>query len=639
MAGRVSSSSSPVTLTEAEIRRRFTEENILLDRNIRNLFDAIRSGSVSPAQAPYYVDRLVELTGQGRDRLLLALIDRDEELLSSITLFGNYLEVDTPPVVDPDGRIRRVQPMAVRVPVDMDQDVYFEHPVYLALKNRYAISQIETIENNLVFWFLRHDKSDFDIPLDMQGNIITPWNCDFRRIDIDLFREYEEAGRSMRNALIKADELGAFSQTLPEKSPLILDDYAFMLKEEMLKKPSDEESRYNWITARAGYLKSLEEFLFGSAESVLVRGYNEVIDEISSNEHGLAVLASMRDELGKSFTSMRYEYEIFSALHSKLQEELAMSFCIMGYGKNAEYPALLANVLITASHIIPFYDPYIFLWSLAAAFLVLFIIFLMRPVVLLIFGFCLSLIAASVSGCLFIFHSIWLDPLIVLSASLSGTLLIFYCKCVITKHREQKFTAAYGTSVSENVLKNLIRFGKPEPNDIIVTSSSVIAIKDINLLKREDNEKPQDAGNYKKQFVLSVKNVIYQAGGIIAGFEGDTILACFGSPLENSRTSQADPVYRACTLVKDLLNDEKNTWRFGIDSGECTFSWLPETGYSVNGRPAVRARILSSKTVRHKSRALVTECVHKKMNMNTKKIDSLYDDKESIYEFSQVFKF
>jgi hypothetical protein len=333
---------------------------------------------------------------------------------------------------------------------------------------------------------------------------------------------------------------------------------------------------------------------------------------------------------------MRKEYETLSGLHGKLQEELVMSFCIMGYGQNVEYPALLANMLITESHIIPFYDPYIFLWSLAAAFLILFIIFLMRPVLLLIFGFCLSLIAASVSGFLFIYYSMWLDPLIVLSASLSGTLFIFYCKCRILRHREKMFTASYGTSVSLNVLKNLIRTGKPHPHNVIVKTSAVIALKDINLLNREDNEKPQDAGRYKKQFVSSVKNVIYQAGGIIAGFEGDTILACFGSPLEYFSSSQVDPAYRACALIKDLLKDEKNTWRYGIDSGECTYSWLPETGYSVNGSPAVRARILSSKTLRHKSRALVTESVHKKMNMSTKKIDSLYDDKESIYEFSSV---
>jgi hypothetical protein len=413
----------------------------------------------------------------------------------------------------------------------------------------------------------------------------------------------------------------------------------------MLKMPSDEENRYNWITARADYFKNLEEFLHGSAESILVRGYNEVIDEItlneeetSFNEHGLIVLTSMRDELSKSFTAMRKEYELLSNLHIKLQDELAMSFCIMGFGKNAEYPALLANVLITESHIIPFYDPYIFLWSLAAAFFVLFVIFLMRPLLLLIFGFCLSLIAASASGFLFIYYSIWLDPLIVLSASVTGTFFIFYCKCKVLKQRELRFTASYGTSVSQNVLKNLIRLGKPHPNDVIVKTSAVIAIKDINLLNREDNEKLQDAGRYKKQFVSSVKNVIYQADGIIAGFEGDTILACFGSPLENSRSSQADPVYRACALVNELINDEKNTWRFGIDSGDCTYSWLTETGYSVNGRPAVRARILSSKTLRHKARALVTECIHKKMNMSTKKIDTLYDDKESIYEFSQTWR-
>jgi len=612
LTGKVSPSSSPVTVTEAEIRRRFIEEYVLLGANIRNLFDAIRSGSVSPVQAPLYVERLVELTEQGRDRLLAALIDRDENLLRSIAVFENYMEADTEPQLDKDGKLRRVKPV--------DSESFGEHPVFTSLKNRYATSQIETIEKKQVLWLREHNGSELDIPLDRDGNIITPWNCNFRHINVALFREYDEAGRAVRAALAELDELGAFSQTLPEQSPLILGDYALTLREEMLQSPSGEK-REAWIRARADYIKSLGEFLDGPEETVLVTGYDEVIaGETSLSESGLEALARMRDNLKQSFAAAREAFAVFAAVHAALREELAMSFCVMGSGVNTEYSALLANALITGSHVKPFDSLYVFLFSLAASFVVLLIVFLMRPSFALIFGLCFSVTAAVVSGGFFVFYSYWLDPLVVLCSSLAGALVVFYCKCAIINRRARRFRSAYGAAVSADVLKELIRLGRPRVSEVVVATAAVVAIKDINLLKMEDREKPMDAGKLKKLFYSSVKDVVFDAGAVIAGFEGDTILACFGSPLDKA----GSPVFRACNFVKELLNNEKISWRFGVDWGECTFFWSPETGYAVNGRPAVRARVLASKTVRLKTRALVTDSIRGNINADAK--ETVYDD-------------
>ena len=174
----------------------------------------------------------------------------------------------------------------------------------------------------------------------------------------------------------------------------------------------------------------------------------------------------------------------------------------------------------------------------------------------------------------------------------------------------------------------MICFGYPRPSDIITSCAAVIAVKNINLLKVEDREKQQDAGNARKSFYSAVKEAAYSAGAVITAFEADTVLICFGSPLDKT----FDPVKKACTMVRRLLDNKNITWRFGIDAGECAFFWSPETGYSVNGRPAVRARILVSKTVRLKKRALITEYVREKINADAEKIDSLFEESESIYE-------
>jgi len=628
MTGRTSPSSSPITVTEEEIRRRFVDEYVLLGTNIRNLFEAIRSGSLSPEHAPGYVERLVELTEQGRDRLLTSLIDRDEDFIRSIAVFGNYIEADTKAVPDRDGKIRRIRPV--------DPESLMEHPVYLAIKSRYAISKVETVDHRQVLWLRGYDGKEIDIPLDKDGNILAAWNCDFRNVDISLFRRYDEADRVMRAALEDADELGAFSQTLPEQSPLFLGDYALLLRQELLQKP-DGEKRLAWMRARNNYFKSLNDFLFGPAQTLLVNGYDQLIaDETSLGERGLASLAHMRDDLIFSFTDMHEYYGELSVLRSKLEEELASSFCIMGSEDSSLYCALLANTLITGSHIKPTNDRQILFFSIAAAFVVLTVIFLMPQAAVLIAGIFLSILSAAAFGLFFIFYSYWIDPLVVLSASLCGTLVIFYCKFAVLKYRTRRFRAAYGASVSQSVLKGLIKSGRPRLSEVNVCETAIVAIKDTNLLNREDNEKPRDAGSARREFNSAVKRIVFNNGGVIAGFDGDVILACFGSPLNSAGPRKGAvevPVNKACAFVRELLNDDKIPWRFGIDTGECAFFWSAESGFSANGRPSVRARVLASKTSRLQVRALITDTVREKTGIEGKKAGALNDGKTPFYEF------
>jgi class 3 adenylate cyclase len=621
VTGRVSPSSTPITFSETEIRRRFSEEYILLGSNIRNLFEAIRMGSVTPVQAPVFVDWLVGLSEQGRDRLLMMLVDKDENLLRSIAAFGDYLEVNTKPLLDKDGKLRRVQPI--------DPETLQEDPVFANLKNRYAVSQVETTDLATILWLRGLDDTETDIYMDRDGNIITSWNCNFRRVDVSLFREYEEAGRLMRVALEQADEIGAFSKILPENSPIFLDDYAFVLREEMLKTPNNV-MRTAWRDARASYFNSLDEFLNGQAEAVLIGGYDDVIaDEVSLKPEGIATLKRLRDELMWSFFIMREEYAKLLDIRSKLEEELKMAYCILGSDVNAEYSALLANALITGSHIKPAYNLYVLFWSIVAAFVVLMITFLFRPVPQLVIGIILSVLAAAVFGGLFIFLSYWIDPMVAFVSSFSGTLIIFFSKCAIINSRARHFRAAYGTAVSKNVLDLLIKQGRPLLSEVNVSRAVVIAVKDSSLLNRENRERAQEAGGAKKMFYTAVKKVAFKVGAVVAGFECDTVLVCFGTPLDRT----VNPVERACSFVRALMKIANNTWRFGIDTGECAFSWSQETGYSASGRPAIRARVLVSRTARLQTRVLFTEAVWEQTKIKSKKVDALADG-EPIYDFA-----
>jgi hypothetical protein len=616
------SGTSPVAGTKTEIRRQFYDEYALLGSNIRNLFDAIRTGSVQPAQAPLFVNRLVELNEQSRERLLSVLIDRDEDLLRAAAVFGNYLEVDTKPEADKDGKLRRVKPV--------DIETSQEHPIYSSLKNRYAVSRISLTEYGRALVLLDYSNNELEIPLDMGGNILIPGLGSFRGINISLFREYEEACRVMRSIMKEADDLGAFSNTLPEKSPLLLEDYALALREELLKAP-DTEKRAVWIQARESYFKNLEDFLYGNAEAHIVKGYEEVIaGEKTLKPEGITKLVNMRNEIIRIFAAMRNNHTELLRVHKQLSDELFSSICIMGPQDNTLYSALLANALITGGHINPAYYLHTLYLSFAAAFFILLIIFRIRPFLLLIMGFILSAFAAFVFGGHFVYTSYWIDPTVVFVSAFSGTLVIFFCKRVTLSRRARFFRAAYGSAVSRNVLRELISRGKPNITETSVTTAAIIVIRDFNLLNREDYEKSTEAGKAQKAYYDTVKKIVFNAGAVIAGFHGDTVIVCFGSPLDYV----SEPVERAYLLVKQMLNSDKNSWRYGIDAGKCTFSWSPETGFTVNGRPVGRAKILASKNARFDTRALVTEVIREATNLNVRKIGTLRDEYDAFYELS-----
>lgn len=633
IAGTSFTEAMPASGAETEIRVKFNEEYDLVGNNIRNLFEAIRVGSVPPAQAPFYVEKLVELSEQSRERLIGALFDKDEDLVRAAAVFGNFTEIDFYPIFDWDGKIRRVRPI--------ETESSLEHPVFHKLKKRYASYEIKNTVQGNVLILRGFNGEEIEITLDREGNILTPGipSGGFRNIDITLFREYEEACRIMRQIMKEADEAGAFSQTLPEKSPLFLEDYALKLREELLNAP-DNEKRAAWIEARENYFSGIKDFLSGEAETLIVEGYEKIIEEevVGSREETILNLIKMRDEIKNKFAVMEKSYNELTYIYDKLKENLESSFCVMGSSDNTEYSALLANSIITGSNIKPAYYLYVLYWTIGAAFLILLTIFRIRPFILLLTGFILSIFNAAAFGLSFILTAYWIDPVIAFGASFLGTLSIFSFKRASLRRRKRRFRAAYGASVSSDVLKKLINRGKPETTEVTVADVSVVAIRDFNLLKTEDREKIEEAGKAQREFYEAIKKIAFNKGGVITGYEGDTVIICFGSPFEVEDNSAAyfliEPEERAYSFVKELLASDVPSWRFGIDSGKCAFSWTAEVGFKANGKPVVCAKILASKNMRLQTLALITASIREKTNLNLKKMGLLHKDTDAFYELA-----
>ncbi|MCL2473267.1 MAG: hypothetical protein FWF26_06275, partial [Treponema sp.] len=342
---------------EAEILYRFDEEFSLLSRNIRNLFDGIRTGSVAPSESAKYVGELVDLSEKGKERLVSALVHRDEESIDTMEkaalFFGHVrrpgdLQVQligaaasSPDASsggtesaavsvekdeysrarpDRDGVLRRIAPvLAVPDLSQGDTGTYaasgssesngsfasktFTHIIYGALKNRFMTSSVVNTKSGTVLAALGgKNGKDTIIPLDRNGMLLfeVPHKGeDFRRIGVSDFLAYDEADRDLRRLLAEGESLGIYQYIEGEDNPAYLYDYALSLRDDSVKSPESggDERKIDWTEARDRYFDSLEKFLNGPSEMSLAEGYSKIIDSnaTSSNPMGAAGITKITD--------------------------------------------------------------------------------------------------------------------------------------------------------------------------------------------------------------------------------------------------------------------------------------------------------------------------------------------------------
>jgi len=475
-------------------------EFYLLTRNTRNLFDAIRLGLLGPEESPAYVENLVELAERGRDRLNAAVMRQEEEgavrMAGAVAAFGNAImawdlrpqpwavpEGEIPwysrPRPDRDGTLRRIAPFVPPEslnlvppapgnipfpslnPLDFDDatgetNAMAEHIVYRALRRRWTESYVETGEtgSTLVNRF-EHPAglSEFRFPLDRDGNILLERpgrGGGFRRIGLDAFLEYDRADRTMARLLRDAWNQDLYADVRPERIPLILFEHAEYLRERLLEFPGPE-TRTSWLAARNDYVYSLDEFLYGPSEMILVNGYEVLIAVMTEEGFGEEELDSLLDSLRyrrnaviRSFVAMREAHRELVRQRESLAGTLDAAFCIMGPATlgGVEIPessALFANAMLTGRSISPGQSRYVIIWSLASALAVLALIHLLGSRVILALGLAGSLLCFAGFGIAFIVSGHWIDPFISMGAVLGGALFLSVSRFCIGYFRLLRF--------------------------------------------------------------------------------------------------------------------------------------------------------------------------------------------------------
>lgn len=669
---------------ETELPGRLEEEFTLLTQNIKNLFQAILMGSISPGEAEQYVDGLIGLTEQGKKRLLSVLAQKDAAGMGPVEQAAAVLGVlwkagdvhfsageirnGVPSLysrstLDPDGVFRRIYPLRPGLKQDTARA---EHVVYAMMNRYFGPSDIEYLNGRPVLRFKR-EGFDRDIALDSRGAVLAErprGDEHFKRFTPEDFREYERADTELALFLDGLREQGYFAYLAPEAYPSILYAYSNMLREDLLRNAGDrglEDLKVRWLDARTEYLRSLENFAAGPSEMNLVMSYEErIAEDIEAEE--LQQLVSRRNGLIRVFAEFRQKYNAFLRLRSSFSAALAGSFCILGPGlspqadspgtgpgnfltrffphvdrepvpSDVEASAILANAILSGRAVIFPPGQYILLWSLVTLLLILFLIRRLGSVLTLLVGFSLTLLAGAVFSWGFILTRYWFDPLIPMGSAAAGVLASFLYTCCMKRRDRGLIRRLYSGVVGPAYLKRLVRAGRPLADEILQARAAIVAIRKGDLPAAERDKDPLDSAGeiqaFREKAALHFKN----AGGVLVGLEGDLMLFAFGSPLERIAREgigvpvpdRPSPEAMAVRFIRNLLKEAPETaaWRFGIDAGNCAFGHSELSGYAVFGRPVVYARILSGIASRYQAHILVTARVTSLDGCPVRKLDAI----------------
>jgi hypothetical protein len=567
----------------ASLIRRFDEEFSLFAQNIRNLFQAIRAGSIAPEDMARYVDALVELTDQGKKRLLAAaaspdgagLFDRAAAAWGQVSLAKNgaYAPFSSKARLDADGILRRMPPFAAA-----------EGPRAFFPEAR-GVLLLERPPN--------------------------PRN--FRRLSLESFLEYRRAEEELYRLLGEAERRGYFAFLEPEAYPNYCYEYARSLQDELLENPRAEQ-KARWLQGRDQFFRSVEVLISGPSETALGINYKQRLDAGELDEEGAKTVLALQERIGGDFQALRREYGRLMDLRRALEAGAASSRCILGAGRafsgapgqrplnasptDLEAAALVMNSILTRRAIIPLGTQGAFIWSLIPLLLTVPLLGLVRrPAPTLLAGLCLTLASGALCALPALLSPHWFDPLVPSGGVLAASLGAFHAARMMRRRNQ----GARGPGPG---LARLSPANGPGPGATLQAEALLVAVR-----KRPEpgTASALERAQASRQFHQTAARLFAAQGGVVAGTDEEGILIAFGAPLDGKPgpgSNRQGP--GAAALVRALAEGEGRRWYFGIDAGDCAFYYTEIAGYGAFGAPAARSRQLAALACRHNRQILIS---------------------------------
>ena len=642
------------------------KEFVRIQKNITNLFDGIRLGSIRPQDAERYVKDMNGLIEESKNRLLLTIAEsgnkRELELEDAKALFkrvivcddilwgtmaGNSFEVWGGKAVysrvepDIDGNLRRMYPV---------RNLPNKQLIHAGAALLMDIMENPVIEQTADTLTLRSEKERYVIPLDSQGRMLLRHPETYQQVSVNDFKTYQELERKLYETLKEMERSGYFGQLDAMQYPTTLYEYASSLEQEALENPLPD-SIQQWKDARQAFYKSARDLIQGPAEKTILEGYDSLLATEALQEGGKERIAALKELASQSFSWARKAYDELMVTHTQFESILRDAYCVIGSSSgDADATVALISTILSRAYIYPG-KPFPLLIAMAGVLVFLSLMtFVLSPVWFFVFGLVFSLILFLLTSSWFIIAGYWYAPFISVVITLGATLLYELAQLIFVMYIRRHQELALKYRMSPVAFKELIHAiplsgisSVPLPQDIQESEALILCVRHASFIGDRNTSTLMDLAQKLKRFRQRTGDVVRSSGGTVLWMDGEVLFAAFGFPSPPSMgtpepTNGGGIEYCRKALIAvqrlvELFPDEPVS--AGMDYGNSAFYFDILSGYSAVGRVAVHARALSGLATRYNTAALCTEsvytCIKEEIgtSLGATLIDSLLDQQEN----------
>jgi adenylate cyclase len=379
-------------LLEQQIPGLFKREFATIDQNIRDLFLALRKGTIALSEAQDYVRQLTELTDSSRELLLEQVKeiarDNDSYLGRAARLFGNtFFTVNMLPEAEQQAsaelrryvlenvalkraevvpgfpfQARDIRPAILpilkgargagfpNVVIDKDgvrrridlvrgyEGRYFAQLGFAALLDRLGNPEVSVERRRIVLKGAElpgRGPRDIVIPLAEDRRFLINWPkkdylSSFRHMTYWELVHYQRLERDLLFNLKLMEDAGYLTFFKSDHALLDPHRYAERLLKEVLD-GGDPALMEEYRQVRAAFFREVGAFLTGPAESEILAQLDRLIGSGELKEEARTNYRQVREEVPKVFGPTREIYQSLAELRTRLQGELEGSFCFIGW--------------------------------------------------------------------------------------------------------------------------------------------------------------------------------------------------------------------------------------------------------------------------------------------------------------------
>lgn len=479
-------------------------------------------------------------------------------------------------------------------------------------------------------------RSDIAVPLGDGTSMLLDWprassGDGFRHLSWAQILRYGERETELVAALRDLDARGYLSYLRSDTPILGAYEQAARLRRDMLAAGTAQDVD-DWRAAREQFFALCDQFLGGDAESRVLADIDRTATSRSLSTEESRLIVAGRLEVPALFSAARRAFDSLTEVRKALKEAMDGSIAIIAaagsvdqsagrtpFGSAASAGTVSAALVgtVLGGHFLaplPFFIPPLVALVLALG-LGLFGLRL-RPLLLLVAGLVLGILAAAVLAGLFFLRREYVDPVVPCAAVvLSGVALAIF-EIAARRGKRHALRLAFAGRVSREGLKSLAatpglleKAGRTR--ELAVLSAALRGMASGTL-----PGKAAEAARLLRAYHTGIGEAVLTQDGVLAGAAGDSMCAFFG--VTDEREDRAARACRAALRTKSIEaqlaagQPSLLAVHVGIDAGACVVGDLgirDGAGWSAAGSPTDLASRLQALNLRYGTSVLVSGAV------------------------------